>query len=197
MSSSNNVLRAAVVGDHAFHLDGVNSPPDPVIMAALEDARREGHHQGYREGHAAGVAESLDAVRAREDRATSAIATAVTHAEHAIGEAIRGSAGDVLDLGLQIARVIVGAAADEWARSLGMRLLSVLSSLDDDDLVVRVHPDDLEEVRDLLPSSVGFTADEALRPGDARIAGRWSQADLTLEQAWRAVEAELREQLSD
>jgi hypothetical protein len=52
-------------------------------------------------------------------------------------------------------------------------------------MVVAIHPQDWDSVRDIvrLPNNMTMDRDPSLRPGEARISGRWATAELTREAA--------------
>lgn len=191
MSSSNSVLRSAPIGEHVFHLDGRSIPRDPAVEAAIEDARARAYEEGLRAGRAAGVAEALERVDVAEQRARSLLATASSTAVREIADGMSAATRDLVGLGLDIARNIVGSAADHWAETLSTRLMEVMAILDDDTLVVRMSPEDTAAVEHLLGPAVTVRQDPSLDAGDAVVEGTWARADLTLAQAWRTIEDDL------
>ena len=70
---------------------------------------------------------------------------------------------------------------------LAERLLAALEQIDDDDLKIRVNPEDHQHLEGLMPPGVELETDPRLGRGDAVASGRWSRADLTLERAWQLI----------
>ncbi len=179
-----SVLRQPPVSERPLPLGGVEAlTADPVVAAEIEAA--------YRRGLEDGRARALDEEAARLAQLTAeardALHRAVEDARRRLTEAIHESSADVLSVALDVAEAIVGSLDPTTAETLTERILSSLGSVDDDDLVVAVHPERLDVVAAALVDVPGVTvqADPNLGVGEARLRGQWARADLTISAAFR------------
>ena len=150
---------------------------DDATAQLIEEARAEAFAAGRREGVAAGRAEMEGAV-ARVD-------AALNKAVRDLNEYRQRAVTETLDAALEVAAFVIGRLpADEGAAIAG-RIQDALVALDDEDMVVAVHPQDWGAVGEMvrLPNGVTIERDPSLRPGEARVSGRWATAELTREAA--------------
>jgi flagellar biosynthesis/type III secretory pathway protein FliH len=150
---------------------------DDHMAQLLEQARSEAFEAGRREGFAAGRAD-LGGAAGRVEAALAAAARDLT--------AMRDAAvHETIEAAMAIAEFVLGRAPHDDGTALARRITEALPALDDDELAIAVHPQDWDAVGEAvqLPPGVTIVRDPALRPGEARISGRWSQADFTREAA--------------
>lgn len=166
----------------------VEAPPDPQLAGLLRDAAA----QGYERGHQAGFREGRDAAASQ---VPAAVGAAFEEGLRALARWRQADASDVVGLALEIARRVLEHEPSEEAGLLADRIRTALAALDDSPLVVAVHPDDLEATAAAVGGrdGVSVSPDAGLRPGEARITGPWSHAELTREAALAAVAEALRE----
>ena len=183
---SNSVLRSPRLADAPVVMgsDGFNSLP-PAMAAMIERVRSDAHDAGYRTGRADALAEAQSLI----DQASHTVRESVDRAREDMEEAIRTRTPDVIALAIELARLIVGAAADAAAEGLAQRVMEAISQVDDPTMTVTVHPGDLEGLRRVLPPDITLEPDPGLAPGDARAIGRWARVDLTIETAWKNIAA--------
>ena len=130
------------------------------------------------------------------DRYLSGKVALVTGSSRGIGQAIavelaeRGA--DVVvhylrkkSAALEVAAFVVGRLPADDGDAIASRIQDAITGLDDEDMVVAIHPQDWDAVSELvrLPNGVTMQRDPSLRPGEARVTGRWATADLTREAA--------------
>ena len=183
------VLRQAGVGDRPRLVGSqAEAPPDPELAALLHDATA----QGYERGRLTGFREGRDAAASK---VPAAIGAAFEDGVQALARWQQASASDVVDLALEIARRVLEREPSEEAGLLADRIRTALAALDDSPLVISVHPGDLEATAAAVAErdGVSVSPDAGLRPGEARITGPWSHADLTREAALAAVAEALYE----
>lgn len=183
------VLRQAGVTDRPRLVGSrVGVPLDPELAALLHDAAA----QGYERGRQAGFREGRDAAASN---VPGAIGAAFEDGVHTLARWQQANASDVVDLALAIARKVLDREPSEEAGLLADRIRMALAALDDSPLVISVHPGELEATAAALDGSDGVSVspDAGLRPGEARITGPWSHADLTREAALAAVAGALTE----
>lgn len=174
----NRVIRNASVAaaPPAFGRGGLQFVDD-ATADLLEQARAEAFEAGRREGFAAG--------RADMDGAISRIDTALRTAVADLNDYRARAVDETIDAALEVAAFVVGQLPEDKGGAIAGRIHDALTGLDDDDLVVAIHPQDWDAVSELvrLPAGVTMQRDPSLRPGEARIVGRWATADLTREAA--------------
>jgi flagellar biosynthesis/type III secretory pathway protein FliH len=164
---------------------------DPHQSKRLDEAQRAGYDQGFADG--AKAAES--AARRSADAAAQRLRTASQDAVGALVSTTVQLVPELMDLAIRIARHIVDEVPEQVSASLESRIAAALGQIDDEHLTVYVSPFDAGEVTAGFATNPQITmaVDDALRPGEARIDGRWAHADLTLSAAWSIVEASLRD----
>jgi flagellar assembly protein FliH len=174
VSSLNRVIHGApaATAPPAFGAAGPQFV-DEWVTELLEEARAEGFAAGRREGFAAGREDMAGAA----DRIESAIGRAVTDLKRHREEA----AAELVEAALAVAEFVLGHAPHDGGEAIAARIPQALADLDDEGLVIAVHPGDWDAVSAAvqLPAAATLTRDPSLRPGEARIAGRWATAELT------------------
>lgn len=160
----------------AFGRDGLEFV-DASTADLIERARTEAFEAGRREGFAAG--------RADVQGAAGRLEGAVRDAVRRLGELRAADIDQTLAVAVEIAGFVVGRLPPDEGGALADRISDAVSRLDDEDIVVAIHPQDWDAVRDAvrLPNGVTMERDPSLAPGEARIAGRWATAELTREAA--------------
>jgi flagellar biosynthesis/type III secretory pathway protein FliH len=189
-SSNSGVLRQPFLGTEA-QVIGSNDARyvDAHQSKRLDEAQRAGYDQGFADGAKAAEA----AARRSADAAAQRLRTASQDAVGALVSTTVQLVPELMDLAIRIARHIVDEVPEQVSASLESRIAAALGQIDDEHLTVYVSPLDAGEVTAGFATNPHLTMeiDESLRPGEARIDGRWAHADLTLETAWSLVEASL------
>lgn len=184
-------ITAAMLGEQART---IGQPPtervldlDPQLRAYLEAERQKAYASGYETGRSEGTAETLNRSDALARAITLACAETVEHLE----SARRANIGGMVDLARAMAEVVLGRTPHDGGAAVLARTREVLERLDERELAISVHPDDLQLVASGLSDHLGATVnpDPSLQPGEARVRGGWSHADLTRAAAWDAVQA--------
>lgn len=162
--------------------------PEAVVFPALDlMGETEGYTRGHAAGYAAGLRRAADEVAARESELVARHAAAVAAERARTDRAVAGleSAARALELrtapvladadaqlvaaALELAEVIVGCELSDAPHAARAALARAMSEPDASDVVsVRLHPDDLALVADVLDASgVELVADAGLARGDA------------------------------
>ncbi len=174
----NRVIRNAAVvsAPPAFGRSGLQFVDD-TTAELIEQARAEAFEAGRREGFTAG--------RSDMEGAISRVDTALRTAVRELNEYRARAVDETIDAALEVAAFVVGRLPADEGAALATRIHEAIGDLDDEDMVVTVHPQDWDAVSELvrLPNGVTMQRDPALRPGEARVAGRWATADLTRDAA--------------
>jgi flagellar biosynthesis/type III secretory pathway protein FliH len=150
---------------------------DQYMTDLLEQARAEGFEAGRGEGFTAGRADMAGAA----ERVQTAVGSAVADLVRMRSEAVHGA----IDSALEVAEFVLGRVPHDDGEALAGRIQDALQLLDDEELAIVIHPQDWDAVRSAvrLPNGVSIERDPSLRPGEARIDGRWATAELTREAA--------------
>lgn len=160
----------------------VHRSPQTEELVARERA------DAYREGVAAGRAEAAAAHRADVDATARQLQAVVD--DQIARLAAAGDAHDraVLAEAARLARYVVDLVDATAVDAVIDRLAAALDEVDDVDLVAHVAPPHVDAVTAAFAGrAVRVVADDAVAPGDARLVGRWSVADLGRRQRWDAV----------
>ncbi len=174
----NRVIRNAAIAT-APRAYGQGAPVlvDDYMAELIEQTRAEAFEAGRREGFAAGQADMASTA----DRVQNAIAGAASDLVRMRAECVK----DAIDTGFDVAEFVLSRTPHDDGESLIPRIESALHDLDEEELAVVIHPQDWDVVSSAvrLPNGVTIDRDPSLRPGEARISGRWASAELTREAA--------------
>ncbi|MDJ0924467.1 MAG: FliH/SctL family protein [Acidimicrobiia bacterium] len=174
----NRVIRnAAIATSPRAYGHGAPVLIDDSMADIIEKARAEAFEAGRREGFAAGQADMAGAA----ERVQTALANAATDLVRMRSACVE----DAIDAAFDVAEFVLGRTPHDDGASLGPRIAEALQAIDDEEIVIAVHPQDWEAVGSAirLPNGVSIERDPSLRPGEARIDGRWARAELTREAA--------------
>lgn len=185
-----------------WELGSFDSPQQPKGLAAGDErakevslhARTEGYRAGHREGLEAGRRDALAEMApriARMDELLAALTTDLTRVD-------RDLASDVLQLGLAVARNLVGAslrARPEIVQDCVEEALRQVAQ-NQGPVHLTVHPEDAELVRSLMDASPRSGAwslreDERVSRGGCRVDTTGGEINATLESRWHRTTAAL------
>lgn len=148
---------------------------DPTTAQVLETAIAEATDHAYREGEAAGRAAAIDAA----DRAGAAVAGALD----ALHTEVRAQVGTATQINLAFAGEVAAAVLERTPPDEALAVLDrvhrAVEALDELPLRVRLHPDDHAILAGNTPDALELIADASVAPGDARVVGATSGAELT------------------
>lgn len=174
----NRVIRNATISSAppAFGRGGLQFVDD-ATAELLEETRAEAFEAGRREGFAAG--------RADMDGAISRVDAALSKAVRDLSTYRRQAVNETIDAALEVAGFVVGQLPTDDVEVMVRRVNEAIRGLDDEEMTVAIHPQDWDAVSSMvrLPAGVTMERDPSLRPGEARVVGRWATADLTREAA--------------
>jgi len=163
---------------------------DAAMSSRLDQMREAAYNKGLAEGRSQGSQE----MGQRVESISAAITLSCGDLQERLERSRQSYAGGVVQLAEVIAEAVIGRTPHDEGAAILARVRAALDQLDDPQLRITVHPDDLGIVRDGLGSHPGIevTADSNLSLGEAQISGGWSHADLTREAAWDAVRRSLQ-----
>lgn len=162
--------------------------PEPSLDAAMSALLEQVAADAYARGVRDGAAQASGAIEASVMQLLAAIARAA-------GELRQVAADADVQLALEIARAVLDREPADAGQDLLDRILAALAAVDDDGLTVQLNPQDaaaigaeLERLAALHGTPVRVSPEPAMAPGDARVVGRWSRADLGRDAAFAAVQ---------
>ena len=119
-----------------------------------------------------------------------AITLACAEMVESLDSARRANVGGMVELARCMAELVMGRTPHDGGAAVLNRLREALERLDERELTISVNPEDVAMVSQGLSTELGLTisGDPSLAPGEARIRGGWSHADLTHAAAWAAVQ---------
>ncbi len=175
------------------------------LAAARKEAaalKEEAAKQGFLEGEEAGKRQGLQQL----DTAIRSLQQAAEELTHLRGELLRCAEEDIVTLAFHIARVII---RQEILLNRDVILSTVQRALeslvDRENILIRVHPDDLERVmaakKELFESLKGiktlsFQGDEMIDRGGCIIESEFGEIDARIMEQIAEVEKRFRERLS-
>jgi flagellar biosynthesis/type III secretory pathway protein FliH len=186
------LLRSAVLsltpvslGDRDDPLAGFGGDLDACLAAVEAGAYERGRQDGMRVGYELSMAD--------QSTMTGAVQRAFDAALVEMRSCRAAEAAGIAALAMEIARAVVGSEPHDGGVALGARLREVLASVDDRPVHIAVHPGDTAILSGALADVDGLTlvADATLSPGEARVHGRWAEADVTRSAAWLAIQRAL------
>ncbi len=170
---------------HAPAVDTATRRLDPPVRT-LDEATREllarAEADAYARGRADGAQDAADAARTAAAQAGAALDAALVATRQQVQETALARTQDVVDVGRRLAEVVLGHELQAGGAALVERVLAAVDVLDHGPFEVQVAPVDHDQLAGCrLPGDTSLVADPTLQPGEARITGPWSQADLTLD----------------
>lgn len=174
--------------------------------ALREEARQQGYQEGYRAGEARGAEEGRDRAEAELEGAVKEAMKVLTAAVHERTSIVAGSKDDVLKVVRRVAEKIIRTEVrldpevTERAVEAGLRLVAERSQV-----LVRVHPDDLERARAGIPGFLRYftpstvlevCGDPRVAPGGCLIETNAGNIDAQLETQLEEVMGQLGERLN-
>lgn len=201
MAQSPIVPKERLSAYQRWELGSFDAPPPPPVVTPVETervrqiderARAEGFRAGHAEGYEAGRREAL----AQGAPRVAALDALVSALEADLVRVDRELAHDVVELGLAVARRLVGAALearpDYVCAAVEDALRHVVRAQGTVNVVV--HPDDAAIVRSHLEVSPragnwALKEDAQLARGGCRIETGTGEVDATLEHRWTRIAA--------
>lgn len=174
----------------------VSHPPVAQRLASDSELARHVEQlvaEAFEAGRAEGRREGADEQAARLEHLAQAVTLTVTDVEERIEEARQAAVGGMLDLAVAIAEVVIGRTPHDDGAAVLRRVEEALEHLDERPLTLMVSPVDETAARTAADAieDLAVEVDGSLAPGEARLRGGWSSADLTHGAAWEAVRRQL------
>jgi flagellar biosynthesis/type III secretory pathway protein FliH len=158
----------------------------PQEVQELVERERE---RAYAAGRADGMAQAAAAALDASGAAAALLRDTVEHEIARLGDARAAHDGLMLDIAREIAAYVVDAVDTTAVDAVVQRIRAALADIDDVGLVAHVHAGQADAVATALADQdLQVMPAEDVAPGDARLVGRWSVADLGQHQRWAAVQ---------
>lgn len=174
------LLHAPAVGDAARRLDA----PAPVLDQATRELLARTEADAFARGRAEGERAAQQATAAAAERAAQAMADAVSAVAVQLRADATARAADVVDVARRLAEAVLDHELTAGGTALLDRVRAAVDVLDHGPFTVHVAATDhglLADHGHALPAGTSVEVDDRLAPGEARITGPWSGADLTLD----------------
>lgn len=171
-----------------------------------EAARQEGYAQGFALGMEQGRAQTLaaaeqkvsDHLQGQGKEAALRFAGLIESAEEQLGQSQQVMAQGVLELACALAKQVLRQELSVNPNVLQPVIREALSVLavDTKSAVVRLHPQDLDMLREALETefagmALALVGDAAIKPGGCMVASSGTVVDGTLDTRWRRAVANL------
>lgn len=180
------VVRQAGLAAAPRSLSVPDALADPAIRHAVEQAAER--------AHALGVAEGEQRGRAHVEASSAALAASIEQATRVAAAASERVASELAarcdQIAMAAARALVGEVDAEVGGVLH-RVRAALDVVDERPVVVHASSGDVALLAAVAGPGVEVVATEELLPGEARVAGRWAEADLTWAAVWASVQEAL------
>ncbi|GEM_PF-1839717 len=168
---------------------------DPRETLALNPELAEWVGRQIAEAHERGRAEGRAMAADRVDQLGAAITMASARVSEFTDAERMAATNTVIELSERIATLILGRTPHDGGEAVLARVRRVLEDREDGPYTIEVNPDDLALVSAAITDdSVTVRPDPRLGPGEARVHGSWSHADLTRSTIWEAIRGSLAEQ---
>ncbi len=168
---------------------------DPRETLALNPALSDWVSREIAEAYERGRQEGRSMAAGRVDQLGSAIAMASARVGEFTETERIAATNTVIELSERIATLVLGRTPHDGGEAVLARVRKVLEDHDDAPFTVEVNPDDLALLSAAITDdSVTVRPDPHLAPGEARVHGAWSHAELTRTAIWEAIRASLADQ---
>lgn len=174
------LLHAPALGDAARRL----AAPAPVLDQATRELLARVEADAFARGRAEGQRAAEQEAAAAADRVNRALADAVATVTERVRADAAARAAEVVTVARQLAEAVLDHELASGGRALLDRVQAAVDALDHGPFTIHVATVDhdlLADHRHGLPDGAVLEVDPRLAPGEARITGPWSGADLTLD----------------
>lgn len=156
--------------------------PAPTLDETTRTLIADAEARGYDRGRSDGAADAATAARQAADRAAAAVTDAVAQLADHLAASADQQAATAVDVARTIAETLLGRELTDGGDALLGRIRTAVTQLDHGPFTVHVSTEDHDHISaGSLGPDVTVTPDPTMSPGDARIEGPWSGADLTVQ----------------
>lgn len=162
--------------------------------AGLAEGRLKGQEQGYQEGLAQGQESGLNQARQQQAPLHARMQQLVSEFQYTLDALDSVIASRLMQMALEAARQVIGQAAcvDNTALIKQIQLLLQQEPLFSGKPQLRVHPDDLQRVEEMLGATLNLhgwrlRGDPTLHPGGCKVSADEGDLDASVATRWQEL----------
>ena len=167
---------------------------DQGYAAGLNEGRQKGREQGYQEGLAQGLAQGLEQARAQQAPIHARMQQLVSEFQNTLDALDSVIASRLMQMALEAARQVIGHTPPVDNSSLIKQIQSLLQQepLFSGKPQLRVHPDDLQRVEEMLGATLSLhgwrlRGDPTLHHGGCKVSADEGDLDASVATRWQEL----------
>lgn len=167
---------------------------DQGYAAGLNEGRQKGQEQGYQEGLAQGLAQGLEQARAQQAPIHARMQQLVSEFQNTLDALDSVIASRLMQMALEAARQVIGHTPPVDNSSLIKQIQSLLQQepLFSGKPQLRVHPDDLQRVEEMLGATLSLhgwrlRGDPTLHHGGCKVSADEGDLDASVATRWQEL----------
>ena len=162
--------------------------------AGLAEGRQKGHEQGYQEGLSQGYENGMNQARQQQAPIHARMQQLVSEFQYTLDALDSVIASRLMQMALEAARQVIGQAAcvDNGALIKQIQMLLQQEPLFSGKPQLRVHPDDLQRVEEMLGATLSLhgwrlCGDPTLHPGGCKVSADEGDLDASVATRWQEL----------
>ncbi|MEX9251190.1 flagellar assembly protein FliH [Pseudenterobacter timonensis] len=162
--------------------------------AGMNEGRQQGHEQGYQEGMAKGLEQGLEQARQQQAPLHARMQQLVSEFQHTLDALDSVIASRLMQMALEAARQVIGQtpAVDNSALIRQIQTLLQQEPLFSGKPQLRVHPDDLQRVEEMLGATLSLhgwrlRGDPTLHQGGCKVSADEGDLDASVATRWQEL----------
>ncbi|MEB6378287.1 flagellar assembly protein FliH [Leclercia adecarboxylata] len=167
---------------------------DQGYAAGLNEGRQKGHDQGYQDGLAQGLAQGLEQARSQQAPIHARMQQLVSEFQNTLDALDSVIASRLMQMALEAARQVIGHTPPVDNSSLIKQIQSLLQQepLFSGKPQLRVHPDDLQRVEEMLGATLSLhgwrlRGDPTLHHGGCKVSADEGDLDASVATRWQEL----------
>ena len=167
---------------------------DQGYTAGMNEGRQKGQEQGYQEGLAQGLAQGLEQARAQQAPIHARMQQLVSEFQNTLDALDSVIASRLMQMALEAARQVIGhtPSVDNNALIKQIQLLLQQEPLFSGKPILRVHPDDLQRVEEMLGATLSLhgwrlRGDPTLHQGGCKVSADEGDLDASVATRWQEL----------
>ena len=162
--------------------------------AGLAEGRQDGHSKGYQEGLAQGLEQGLAQAQQQQAPIHARMQQLVSEFQYTLDALDSVIASRLMQMALEAARQVIGQtpSVDNTALIKQIQQLLQQEPLFNGKLQLRVHPDDLQRVEEMLGATLSLhgwrlRGDPTLHPGGCKVSADEGDLDASVATRWQEL----------
>ncbi len=167
---------------------------DQGYTAGVNEGRQKGHDQGYQEGLAQGMAQGLEQARSQQAPIHARMQQLVSEFQNTLDALDSVIASRLMQMALEAARQVIGYTPPVDNSSLIKQIQGLLQQepLFSGKPQLRVHPDDLQRVEEMLGATLSLhgwrlRGDPTLHHGGCKVSADEGDLDASVATRWQEL----------